>query len=213
MLADAQTLLLDMDGTLLDLDFDNHFWNVQVPQALAEARGEPLERVRQDLFAAIKAAEGTLDWYCLDYWSRQLDFDLIAFKRTVTERIRFLDGASEFLERARASGRRLILVTNAHPDTLAIKDEVTDVTAMMDAVICSHHIGLPKEDARFWPVVLAQLQHAPEGALLVDDSPAVLATASQFVPVIAIAKPDSQRPSRDMAPHKSVERIDELWVL
>lgn len=33
------TVLLDMDGTLLDLHFDNHFWLSLVPQEFKQATG------------------------------------------------------------------------------------------------------------------------------------------------------------------------------
>ncbi|MEO1037063.1 MAG: HAD-IA family hydrolase [Pseudomonadota bacterium] len=210
MLDDKRTLLLDMDGTLLDLAFDNHFWTEQVPAALAAARGEHLNDVKQELVAAIRASEGTLAWYCLEHWSRELNFDLVAFKETVANRIRFLDGARDFLARARAAGFNLVLVTNAHPETLRIKDQQTNVTQLVDDVVCSHRVGLPKEDERFWPGLLDRVGEAPERLLMVDDSAPVLATASRFVPVTAIAKPDSRRPTRDMSPYPSVERIVDL---
>ena len=35
------TILLDMDGTLLDLHYDNHFWQVYVPEKFAEKPGAP----------------------------------------------------------------------------------------------------------------------------------------------------------------------------
>ena len=210
MLDDKRTLLLDMDGTLLDLEFDNRFWNQQVPAALAAARGEPVDDVRRELMAAIRAIEGKLAWYCLEHWSRELDFDLVRFKETVADRIRFLDGARSFLHDARAAGFELVLVTNAHPETLRIKDEQTGVTSLVDDVVCSHRLGLPKEDERFWPQLLARVGQPREQLLMVDDSAAVLATASRFVPVTAIARPDSSRPARDMSPYPSVERVADL---
>ena len=33
------TVLLDMDGTLLDLHYDNHFWMEHLPQRYAELHG------------------------------------------------------------------------------------------------------------------------------------------------------------------------------
>mgnify|MGYP000399803101 CR=1 FL=1 len=43
------TVLLDMDGTLLDLHFDNHFWLDYVPRRYAEARGIPEADAKREL--------------------------------------------------------------------------------------------------------------------------------------------------------------------
>ena len=67
---DIDTVLLDMDGTLLDLHFDNHFWLEYVPQRYAEQHGISLDAAKQELMQRYRQVEGTLDWYCVDYWSR-----------------------------------------------------------------------------------------------------------------------------------------------
>ena len=36
---DVDTVLLDMDGTLLDLAFDNYFWQKLVPETYGEQQG------------------------------------------------------------------------------------------------------------------------------------------------------------------------------
>ena len=112
-------VLLDLDGTLLDLDFDNHFWQTLVPRVWGAARGldpEAAQRILQPRFAA---CAGTLPWYSTEYWSAELGLDIAALKRQDAERIRWLPGAQRFLAAARARGKRLVLLTNAHPQALA----------------------------------------------------------------------------------------------
>jgi len=127
------TVLLDLDGTLLDLAFDSHFWGNHVPQAFAQRRAITLEQARAELRPRFRACEGTLDWYCVDYWSRELELDIRSLKRDAAHGVRWLPGAREFLGRVRALSKRLVLITNAHPTTLAIKNERTEVISYFDA--------------------------------------------------------------------------------
>ena len=63
------TVLLDMDGTLLDLAFDSHFWLRLVPETLSQQRGISLQDAAALIKAKYLAVQHTLNWYCLDYWS------------------------------------------------------------------------------------------------------------------------------------------------
>ena len=60
---EIDTVLLDMDGTLLDLHFDTHFWLEHVPARYAEANRLPLEIAREQLVQRYRQAEGKLEWY------------------------------------------------------------------------------------------------------------------------------------------------------
>lgn len=40
----VDTVLLDMDGTLLDLAFDNYFWQKLVPETYGEQQDLPAKR-------------------------------------------------------------------------------------------------------------------------------------------------------------------------
>ncbi len=142
---DIETVLLDLDGTLLDLAFDNDFWRQRVPEAFAQRRAITLAQARAELRPRFAAREGTLDWYCIEYWSRELELDIRALKQEAAHQIRWLPGAREFLGRVRALGKRLVLITNAHPIALAIKDARTEVISYFDAGFSSHRFGAPKE--------------------------------------------------------------------
>jgi HAD superfamily hydrolase (TIGR01509 family) len=175
--AHIDTVLLDLDGTLLDLAFDNGFWLDFIPSAYAAAQSLTVEQARAALTPRFRACEGTMNWYCIDYWSRELGLNIEALKRTQAERVAWLPGAENFLRRLRATGKRLVVLTNSHPQVLRLKDEQTGVTRYLDAAISSHVFGVPKENPDFWTAVREIEPFDPERSLFVDDSVAVLRAA------------------------------------
>ncbi len=194
------TLLLDMDGTLLDLHFDNHFWLEHVPRRYAEARGLPLAEARRELGERYRRAEGTLDWYCVDYWTRELGLDIPLLKQEVEHLIAVHPHVIAFLDAVRARGTRRVLVTNAHGKAIDLKFRRTRLGGHFDAVVSAHDLGRPKEDRGFWERMQAREPFARERALLVDDSLPVLRSARAYGlgQLLAIRKPDSRQPARDV---------------
>ncbi|HWL62723.1 MAG TPA: HAD-IA family hydrolase [Steroidobacteraceae bacterium] len=194
------TLLLDLDGTLLDLAFDTHFWLEVVPEYYGRRRGmSGRQALEQEIMPRLRDAEGTLNWYCLDYWSRMLELDLSAIKSAHDERIAWLPGAQDFLRRQRAAGRRLVLATNSHPETLRIKDVKVGIRPFLDAMYSSHQFGAPKEYAEFWLRLRKAVNYDPARTAFIDDNPKVLAAAraAGIALTIAVTDPDSSRPARE----------------
>ena len=192
------TVLLDLDGTLLDLAFDTYFWWHHIPATYGMPRSLSVEAARELLKPRFQACQHTLNWYCVEYWSRELGLDVAALKRATSERIGWIPGAEAFLQRLRALGKRVVLLTNAHPVALQIKDERTGVTRYFDAVHSSHRFGAPKEDPRFWRVIRDVEPFDPERSMFVDDSPPVLRAAREagIRWIFAIRRPDSSGPPR-----------------
>ena len=215
--AHIDTVLLDLDGTLLDLAFDNYFWREVIPAAYATSNSLSLDAARGSLLPRFRACEGTLDWYSIEYWSRELELDALALKRAVAHRVGWLPGAREFLRRVRAAGKRLVLLTNSHPKVLQIKDERTAVTSLLDAAFSSHSFGVPKETAAFWEAIREVEPFDHDRTLFVDDSPPVLRAAREagIRWVYGVRLPSSATSGwafepRDHGPFPAVDSIAEL---
>lgn len=209
--SDIDTVLLDMDGTLLDLHFDAHFWKSHLPQRYRELSGLSAEEVSNRLQCRFDGLQGQLNWYCLNDWAEALEFrrfgiDMVALKREIADRIRYRDGAREFLQRLGARGIRRILVTNAHPHSMLLKFEHTDLEQNLDAVFDAHSIGAPKEEAAFWHRLAGQLHFDPKHTLLIDDNLRALDAAQAFGirHLRAVSQPDSQQPPLDTAPFEAI---------
>ncbi len=206
------TVLLDMDGTLLDLRFDNYFWTELVPLRYGETRGLALHEAQAELRPRFAACQGTLQWYCTDHWSQELGLNVAALKHEACEHIRFLPGAEQFLQVVRQRCRQVILVTNAHLDAFAVKTHYTGLGRYFDQVVSSHSLGYPKEAAPFWPLLERHLGLVREQALFVDDNLHVLRAAHAYGigQIFAVAQPDSTMPVRHTAEFPAVNGVREL---
>ncbi|MEO8223401.1 MAG: GMP/IMP nucleotidase [Gammaproteobacteria bacterium] len=206
------TILLDMDGTILDLAYDNYFWRELVPRCLARDRNADLREVTTDLVARFARMQGSLEWYCLDYWTAELSLDLRALKSASSHRVRYLPGAVEFLRTLQTAGKQVALLTNAHAHTLEIKKGVAGLGRWIETFISSHEFGAPKESAVFWAGAQQRLGFDPARTLFIDDSLPVLdaAVACGLERVLAVSRPDSRQLERAVARHPSVPGLGHL---
>ena len=210
----VDTVLLDMDGTLLDLRFDNYFWQELVPQRFAALQQLSVEQAIEQLTPRFAAAarQLTLDWYCMDYWSRELGLDIASLKREVGSRVSFLPGAEQFLLQLRVRGMRAVLVTNSHQDGLSVKAQRTGLATHFEHMVSSHQFGVPKEHPRFWTKLATQVDYDPHRAVLIDDNLAVLRTARDhgIAQVVAVSRPDTAQPARVISEFPSAAAVIDL---
>jgi len=205
------TVLLDMDGTLLDLHYDNYFWMTHLPQRFAEANGLSVAEATAQLEVHIRAHEGTLNWYCLEFWSDALDMDIRALKEEVQEKIQIRPFVVDFLKALQAQGKKLVLITNAHPQSLDLKLEITAIDQWLDLVISSHEFQQPKEAQAFWQQLQAREHFDPKRTLFIDDTVRILDSARDFgiEHLLCIHEPDSQK-SRRIEAYPAIHHFDEI---
>lgn len=208
------TVLLDMDGTLLDLNFDNHFWKEFVPLKYAQKQGLSMQSAKDTLAPRFKSMEGRLEWYCLDYWSRELELDITGLKAEISGLITVLPHVMDFLEMIRRSPKKVLLVTNAHRDSLGLKMEKTCLIPFFDGIVSSHDYGKPKEHAGFWALLQKEHHFEKTNTLLIDDSLAVLDSARHFgiEHLISVSKPDSGLPKKQIIEYPAIEDFRELMT-
>ncbi|NKI18138.1 GMP/IMP nucleotidase [Spongiibacter sp. KMU-166] len=209
------TVLLDMDGTLLDLHFDNFFWTSHLPKRFTDIHGGELAHVKGRLIDRIMSERGSLNWYCMDYWSQQLDVNITALSVEVADKIRMLPTTARFLDALKASGRDIWLVTNSHQDGLRIKLEKTGLNTWMHRIISSHELSLPKEDRGFWPALHRHWPFDPAKSLLIDDTATVLDAAADFGvgQLLTITRPDSQSPPRPNLSYPALNSFDDIMPI
>lgn len=210
---DIDTVLLDMDGTLLDLHFDNYFWLTHLPARYAQAHRVELAEAKRILRGYIKAHEGTLKWYCLTHWSDFLDLDIRALKEEVKHKIQIRPFVGEFLQRLQRLDKKLVLITNAHPDSLDLKLQVTEIDRWLDMVISSHQFEYPKEEQEFWRQLQVQEHFDPERTLFIDDTERILKSAQTFGirHLLCVNQPDSQITRPKVSGFPAIDHFDEIF--
>jgi putative hydrolase of the HAD superfamily len=206
------TVLLDMDGTILDLHFDNHFWQHHLPLRYSETANISLEQAKKNLEDHYESVAGTINWYCLDYWAEQTKLPIQALKREVQHLISLRSDAHDFMVALRESGREIILVTNAHPDSLSLKIERTQLDRYFDVLYSTHEFGVTKESQLLWKRLQDKQGFTLENTLFVDDSIDILASAQQygFEHLLAVENPDSKKATRAIKDYPSTSDFKTL---
>lgn len=206
------SILLDLDGTLLDKAFDDHFYTNVLPEHYAAVNRLPIAEARRRLVALYHAVEGELDWTDLDYWSRTLGLDVPAIKASVRHRITPHPDGLLFLEFLRSQGRPVDLVTNAHPKTVALKMAQTGLDRYLDRIITAFDVGCLKSKVQYWVNSQALLGFEPGATLYVDDDEAALASADRhgIKHLYLRSKPSSAAPAQASLRYRSIEDFHAL---
>lgn len=179
-LNDIQYILLDMDGTLLDLYFDDYFWGHLVPETYAEKHDMSFGVAKDYLYKTYKSHEKTLNWCDIDFWSKELRLDIPALKEQIRHLIEVHPHVIDFLKLMKKQKKKIYLLTNAHYKTVKIKFRKTRIGEYFDDVLCSFNVGHPKEYIEFWQKAQKRLKFDKEHSLFIDDTEDVMKTAREY---------------------------------
>lgn len=204
---DIDTVLLDMDGTLLDLHFDNHFWLEHLPKRYAEVHGVSLAMAQLELMPLFEKNAGTLNWYCTDFWSTELNLPVKDMKVEIAHLIALRPDAETFLAALKQAGKRVIMITNAHRDSLSLKMERLELAPYFERLISSHDYGYPKENPQFWDALQDDIKFDPARSLFIDDTLPILRSAGRYGigHLLAVREPDSRKGPKDTEEFEAVE--------
>lgn len=206
------TVFLDMDGTLLDLHFDNYFWQIHVPLRYAEKTGMSQQQALAELVPKFAAMTGTMQWYCVDYWSSELELDIAALKHEVQHLIAVHPHVESFLTRLRSLDKRTVLFTNAHQKSIDLKMRRTGLEKYFDSVLSAHSLGSPKESKLFWSKLEVLENFDRKRTLLIDDSLPVLRAARDYGlnHLLAVRNPDSQAGGKETEEFRALDSFLEI---
>ena len=209
------TVFLDMDGTLLDLHFDNYFWLKHLPIKYAEHHGIEPDAALEKLTAQMQERVGKLEWYCLDYWGDLTQLPIAQLKADIQHKIQFRPQVPDFLKAIKQAGKRSVIVTNAHRDSVDLKIHNTGLDKYVDRIISAHDFSYPKEEQNFWQSLMATEPFDIERTVLIDDSLPVLESAKLygFKHLLCVLEPDSQKSKRVITDFDSVDNFSAIMPI
>jgi FMN phosphatase YigB (HAD superfamily) len=210
--AEVDDVLLDMDGTLLDRHFDNYLFEEELPRRYGAQQNISLEAAREHLLKLYRAVEGELKWTDLTYWTALLEVDVIALHKELDHLIGYLPEAPEFLTTLRGLGKRVHVVTNAHPSGVAIKDARTGLAGRVDGIVNAFEVGHLKTRKEYWPICRKLIGFDPARSLYVDDDEACLLAAELhgLAHIFHSSKSSSHLPPHPSRRFNSIESLSEL---
>lgn len=172
-------ILSDLDGVILDLAYDIKFWELWLPEQVANQTNKSIEETKEEIMAEIDIQRGTLNFYDLNYWDDLLNVDCMQIFKEKTERCSYLGGSYEALQRLSTLKNPKYILTNGDPRIQEYKAETQNFLEFFDSIFYSMHVGYPKESKEFWALARHNLNLDFEDTIFIDDDFKVVTAAAK----------------------------------
>ena len=172
-------ILSDLDGVILDLAYDIKFWELWLPEQVANQTNKSVEETKAEIKAEIDIQRGTLNFYDLNYWDDLLNVDCMQIFKEKTERCSYLRGSYEALQRLSTLKNPKYILTNGDPRIQDYKAETQNFLEFFDSIFYSMHVGYPKESKEFWALARHNLNLDFEDTIFIDDDFKVVTAAAK----------------------------------
>ena len=187
-------ILSDLDGVILDLAYDIKFWELWLPEQVANQTNKSIEETKAEIKAEIDIQRGTLNFYDLNYWDDLLNVDCMQIFKEKTERCSYLGGSYEALQRLSTLKNPKYILTNGDPRIQEYKAETQNFLEFFDSIFYSMHVGYPKESKEFWALARHNLNLDFEDTIFIDDDlKVVTAAANAGIKQVAWITPGKNR--------------------
>ena len=209
---DIKTVLLDVDGTLLDLHFDNSVWDNSLPEAFARKHNLSMSESRSNLYQHMRKVRGKIEFYSFDYWSSFTKIDIEKLHELQQGKIAFRKDAEWFLSEISVK-KATFIATNADRKSFGIKDTKLGLTNKVKGVFSSQDFQSPKEEQAFWSAVQNATGFEGSTTLMIDDNEKVLEAAASYgiEHLRFVETPDSQKGTRHSSKFIGINNFVELF--
>ena len=163
-------LIFDMDGTLID---SNGIWR-QVDEAFLAKRGYPYTReyyegVAHTIFPM--AAKFTKAYCHLEESEEEIMAEWMQMAGDAyAVRVPIKPGVRAYLDRCRAAGERMIVLTSSVPEHCRAALGRLGLTEYFERILFAHDLGMDKKDPETFRHAAALMGVTPEDCTMYDDS-------------------------------------------
>ena len=204
-----------MDGTLLDLAYDDFIWNELLPIRYAEQHNCTLEQSKETLFSFYQQHNHTLKWYSSRFWTSQVDVDVLALQIEYKHKVAKRQGCIELLSYLKENNYPMWIATNADYAGLQFKLEETGLRDYFDVIVSSETLGHAKEFIEFWQVLQQEHPFDPSNCYFIDDTEKVLNGAKTFgiEQLYSIQQPSSAKSARETCNYPMLSALTDLITI